>query len=623
MMAYLLAVIWPIYISPISDVVAAQRMSILLAGFDNAITFTMVAAPFCAALAVFSYPYKIASAAVFHAFPVNRRQLFFTHLLAGATLFIAPLLILSLIMLIPVPVTQVGLIETNPLLVFMFNTTFSIPIAESYMGYAANPPLQVAVFFLRSALGFMVYYGLFVLAASIAGNRVIAVMLSAAFVLFPIALVGLAETAFVFYIFGHGTIVSHRNIWIVAIYTQPFFWTLGNDIGGFVGSISNLALLISHSLIMLGSLIAAYTAYSLRRQERAGDSVVFTPVKRVLIFLFATAGMILIGVVFFSAMGARVWLYIGFVAGFIIAYFAAQMIAEKTFRVGDKAKQLIPYIGVMVVAYALMLLVINIGLWGYVRRVPEINDIARVHIRDELMWPHEPSHDVWANSFTDDPATTRRVQELHQDILAERRNIQRLSHNPRLQRLQERTGFFGIVIAYQLNNGQIVSRTYALPHSLYRELGAMELMQSYPVRLANNTLLNHPDDINFIELTMTPQNIRQEMRTLEDAIDEATRDGLSAEVTRLHRIRFDLTTHSQARALISDRADISDLAQALINDIIYTSPPAELRVWDNSINVNVYSLSEARHRTVRLNMPDDGYVAAWARDNGILGWDEE
>ena len=621
MLVFMLAIIWPIYINPSTHIHGSGRpvhyMTTLILGANTAFMLAMVIVPFCTALALFSYTYKVSSVAAFHSFPVNRMQLFFTHMTAGLILFLVPLVMLSLIMLIPV--RQAGEAEAvvygTVMLDFFTISRVGIPV-----GYLANPARLVVGFFIRGVLGFSFYFGVFILAASIAGNRVIAVLISFALAVFPVALVALWEVISAFYIFGHG-LVAMRNIGGAAILTHPFLWSVGRHeherapLGIHrlypAGGISDFSVILSHSLIIISVFVLAYMAYRLRSQERAGDSVVFTPVKRVLIFLFAMSGMLYLGAFMYTTIGYRAGLYIGFVPGFVIAYFVAQMIAEKTFRVGHKARQLIPYSAVALGGYLLVLLVVNIGLWGYVRRVPEMPDIVGVHVGN-----HGITRGFTEDSFTSDPATIARVHELHQDILGARGSVLRLMQNPRLR---DWSSLGELTIAYRLDNGRVMSRTYTLPRQYFSELGAIELLHSFHVRFIGYTVLRSPEDIMFAELTFIPENVREEIVAQENAIAEAFASNLDVdEINQLHRELEELYASSyELLAFVNSFLDhdMAGFVQAVIYDLMYVSESNVWSFWDNNIIIDVVPYIDTGHNRLSLRVPLDGYTAAWVRNN--------
>ena len=616
MLAYMLLIIWPIYISTDihpSNIRTAHQMKSLLMGGNLSFMFATILVPLCMALTLFSYPYKTALATAFHSFPVSKKQLFFTHGFAGFLLMLVPLVILSLVMLIPVrQAGEAGAVVYHWMYIsFERTATIGIPVGQS-----VNPPGLVVGFFFRGLLGFMFNFALFTLAASVAGNRFVAGLAAFAFAILPVALVGLGQTIASLYVFGFGHL-SRGAVLSAGVFTQPALWASGGETHFPPDGLNVAAMTISYFVIMLAAFGLAYMAFGARRLERAGEPVVFTPVKRVLVFLFAMSGMVLFGSFVFSSVGLRVGLYVGFVAGFIIAYFAAQMVAERTFRVGHKAKYLLTYGAIALGLYVLVLLVTGVGLRGYERRIPQPQDIVGVHIDGSLTWIYQMrDRDAWLDAFIDDPTTIARTLEIHRDILDQRRDITRLMRNPR----QQDPWYLGLfTVDYMLAGGRVMSRTYFIPREMFSDLDIHGLRGSFPVRLARYAALRNPEDIQFIEVAFAlSEDVWEEASALGEASTEALNEGLIDLFDELNRERWRLED-TRNRATISDRTDITTLAQAIIYDLRYIS---ESDAWTdervrsgNHMEVFIQPQPGIAINTLFLHVPMDGYVARWVMDN--------
>ena len=601
MLWYLLVVVMEVYLAPTNanhwlsgEQLISAAMFILMTMWNVPLLWAMIAVPFCATMALYSYSFKTASTTAFHSLPLNRNQLFFTNLLAGLTLMLTPLLITSLIILMPVRFAEGSI---NEWLVLS-----AIPGIEC--GDVINTPLRVGGFFLRNALGFTLYFAIFMLAASLAGSRVIAITLAGVIAILPTALTGLGMIIGEFYIFG---LAPPTYIGVVTTHMHPFFW--GRAFGWIPflfrgGTVPHHTLVISYSLITLACLGLAYLAYRLRPQERAGDAVVFTPVRRVLIFLEAAIGMFFVGVIGLVLFASRAGLYLGFVVGFAIAYFIAQMIAEKTFRVGHKAKHLVSYGAVAAGVYLLMLLVVNVGFSGYMRRVPDAREIEGVHVHQR--WgAHTAPQDV----FIYDAATIAWVQDIHRRIIDERGYVQRHFRNNSNNWHISMSSF---TIMYRLENGRIMSRSYRLPNNFFEDKGINALMQSDPVIQAGFPALRDPANIRFIEVTV--RNADYWAVLLDADIARARGRGDAEYIAELHAA---LTAPFMAH--IDNAAQIFPLAIAVRRDISYEARAGAID-WRNDISVFVDTGdSTYEHRSgfwTRVRM--GGYTAEWLVANGVL-----
>jgi len=488
MLGYLLFILQRLYFpsAPVHHTRMSQEMLELLAMMHPVTVVATVAIPFLTVLALFSYPYRTASAMAFHSFPINRSQLFFTHVLTGLILILGPFLILCLVLLVPIRFVP-----------FHFSRGAFTYFGRDRInnGDIINTLPRVMGFFLRSTLGFVTYFAIFILAASIAGNRVIAIVLSAVIVFAPMAIVGLGEIIASFYILGFGT-YNFNLVETVAIYTNPVAWYA--VFGGF-GSWNRFALtrplyplFISYSAIALTAFGLAFLAYRLRPQERAGDAVAFLPIKRMVIFLFALAGMVTMGIFWLRASGSRFGLYSGFAVGFIIAYLIAQMLTEKTFRIGHKVEHLLSYGSVAVGMYVLLLIVANVGFRGYVRNVPQLREITGVIVEEFWM---ASRHEREEHFFVEDPATIAWVHDIHQGIISESRYLRRARwSNPSLRPWS----MHHISIIYRLESGEMLRRSYMLTTDFFHRWNVHELTQSPPVILSFSPALARPEVIEFI-----------------------------------------------------------------------------------------------------------------------------
>ncbi|MCL2362884.1 MAG: hypothetical protein FWC73_13865 [Defluviitaleaceae bacterium] len=605
MLGYLIFVVQVLYFSPLSVNPGrnANQMLELLTMNHPAIVISMVAVPFCAALALFAYPYRGASATAYHALPINRMQLFFTHIAAGLTLILVPLFLLSIILLAPVTWHSQWTYFGRDRII---------------LGETINTLWRVTGFFLRNAMGFTMYFAIFVLAASLAGNRVIGVILSGVIVFAPMGFVGLAEVIGSYYIFGFGG-VSLGVMENVAVFTNPVGWMTAYEGWGaarFAQAMSHAPFFISYGLIAIGAFGLAFIGYKLRPHERAGDTVAFLPVKRVLIFLFSLAGMVIMGVFWLNASGNRLGYYSGFVVGFIIAYFIAQMMAEKTFRIGHKVKDLVTYGAVAVGLYVMLLLVTGVGFWGYVRRVPEAQEITGVHIEQFRFQGIGANDDHF---FINDPATIARVHEIHEAIVANRGYLQRSRWN--------RSGVMGGVwswwtapfhITYRLADGSTMHRSYILTSNFHSNWDINDLMNSRPVIAARNPALLRPEVIESIGFNVHMDHGWRLFNEVDLARIEADAQGVDVEYILGDRAEI-LTQVYQLWRDVRMPEQLAQLAPLILADMLYQG---EDRNWNSSITINLRIRNQYAHYNWGggwgISVPIDGYAAQWLMDNRFI-----
>jgi len=597
-LGYLLLIVQLIYFSSNRMV---WGMAELLTMGNGVLIFAMVTVPFCTALALFSHPYKVASAAAYHSFPMNRMQIFFTNVLAGLILILLPLLLLSIIMLTPVYAVPS---RWTPI-----GTMSHIGVAY---GDVINTFPRVIGFFFRNALGFTFYFAVFALAASLAGNRVIAVILSAFLPFVPLGIVGLGEVVGSFYLFGFGGFMGNAMTRVAILSNPVAGWT---TIYGGISILpvrSHVPLAASYSVITLAVFGLAYLAYHLRPLERAGDAVAFLQVKRVLVFLLSLTGMIIMGIFWLNASNSRGGLYVGFVVGFFIAYFVAQMLAEKTFRVGHKVKYVVHYGAVALGMYMLLLIVTNIGMIGYMRRVPQSHEITGVFISQQWgrAW-----HGMDNQFFIGDRATIDLVRDTHQNILNERRSLQRARWGNTNLRPWQMTPFN---ITYRLADGSTVHRSYMLTHAFsYGRWDIRGLMQNPHVILSHSPALARPDIVGLIRFHVNLDRgwlIHSEIelaRAAADAGDITLEEALG---DRVYIMDFVFPSVSEVR----NPSHITGLITAIRQDLESSGDRME---WQNSISFTI-NIHRQYHNTGLwrhdFNVPINGYAGRWLVENGFI-----
>jgi len=602
MLAYLLFVVQFVLTSRNSY----RQMLELLAMRNPVMVTAMVAVPLFTALALFAYPYRTASATAYHSFPVSRTQLFVTHVFVGITLMIVPLILFSLVLL-AMPVDL-------PMGAFGGGTIYFGAGTLPFLHTINNLP-RVAGFLWRTSLGFMMYFALFTLAASLAGNRIIALIWSVVLALAPAALVGVAYVISTFYIFGMGDALERLSN-SVSIFTHPVAWM--NAFGSwnnFARSQTWLIFYISYITITIIYIGGAFMANRMRPHERAGDAVAFVPVKRLMIFVLSVIGMVALGTTWLNVSGSRVGYYVGFVIGFTVAYFIAQMIAEKTFRVGHKVRYFFTYGAVAVGIYVIILLVTTFGFWGFVRRVPEPAEITGVAVwRNQ--WEHNRDVQSGLDHFITDPATIAQIRYIHQGAVDRRSTQQGVRWGTNGTRTR-----IPLIIEYRLADGNTLTRSYILNEQFFRLFNVHDLMQTGPVLLSQVPQLRHPEVIASIHFNVLHQDRAQFDVELERAQSEAARDGVTVQSVLGDRafILYFAANRQQRWNDVSTTYQVAELAGIILADEILPWNAANRSTISIEVNIReVETATWGRRWHNSINVPLDGYTGDWLRANGFL-----
>ncbi|MCL2202856.1 MAG: hypothetical protein FWB88_02810 [Defluviitaleaceae bacterium] len=512
MLVYVLAIVVPMYAADPTGWNTAARMITMVLSMNHPVMITaMVLVPLAAAMALFPYHFNGVANTAFTAFPVNKKQLFFTNLAAGALMFIVPLFLLSLLLLIPITSPATITLGEGYVASFSHPSRFNPHLTQHIWGnfvrrgQILNSFPIVAAFFGRSVLGFGLYFALGVLAVSITGSRVIAALVAGIVAFLPAIVLGTIAVIFDFYVFGssgHGMFFLDEVLYFMhpvtmgSILTQS--WRANHlTVGGM------WPYYLSYFLVMAGMFGVGAFACLRRAAERAGETIAFTPIKNVLVFIMSLAGMVISGVFFMTMMqGSRFGYYLGFVLGFVIIYFLAQMIAEKTFHVWHKVRKLGIFGGTALGLYLLMLGITHGAMFGFVTRVPQAGDIAGVYIWHDWPSPHNATEGTDFKFITDRQIIAR-TMGVHEEIIAARGNLRSYMWASVTTGRVPATDLFPI--SYRLQNGRTIHRTYRLPHGFMRSSGIEYLIREEAVTFSRHPELLDPSRILSLHMRVPHQ----------------------------------------------------------------------------------------------------------------------
>ena len=477
-----------------------------LIGISNLpLLFMLLAMPLVAVLCVKSYFIGKNPATFFYALPLTKNQLFFTNALAGILLCLVPLVIFALGLLIPVEFYNENWAwggATNHEWVQSMFPPLLFPGGVVH-GSVINTPAAVGIFFLRTLTIMLFYFGLFWLAFSLSGHGVVAVLLSGALPLFVIAFPAFIGVVAEEYVFGYVFLGDRVYIERFVLPTTPILW--GWHPTPLLTNESTRWLLLSFiNYILLGAALfaGAYFISHSRKVERTGNSVVFTPIKNVLVFILSLGVMVAMGYIFWSLF-LGVWLYVGFVIGFVVGYIIAQMIAEKSFSVVMKLRQLPIYGAFAFGIYLAMLLVTQFGMNRYVNHLPSGNEIVGINVGwNNMRWNDPELHGF---TFVEDAAVIEETLRVHQNILDNRRSIHYLpvsrTEGLLYERYGEAMGWGDRWFNYLLADGSIMVRRYSIPFDYMETTGFNALMAGEPIILLNNVILTRPEIILDIDIS--------------------------------------------------------------------------------------------------------------------------
>jgi ABC-2 type transport system permease protein len=440
--------------------------------------FVMVVTCVMAAFSVFRFFFNRRASTSFYAMPLNKTQLFSTNALAGIILSLLPIFAFCLVLLIPL------------------DNSFSAYEYARLFEPVKNTPPAVLLLFLRMSLSAVFYFALAWLAFSLAGHGLIALLIVAVMPFVPLAFYGLLEVIGNMYVFGYYSMNFGTTYGFFIAYHTPVAWGILTSLG--YGSFATMVVpFITYTVLTLAFFAGAYFISRSRKPERTGDSVIFAPVKNVLIFLVAFLAQCILGMIFYAFNRDVVMMHVGFVLGFLIGYVIAQMIAEKSFHILEKIKYTPHFVAVAAGLYIFMLIFTQYGMGFFVNRVPHENQIYGVYASQSS--PIDLSYESWQRFAITDPEAIAAVQEIHRLILNNKSEVRRV---PNIE-----TGIFTgrqrFSIQYVLNNGRVVTRQYALTHNISSNELFENYFQSDAFLLAQHPGLRMPETLRSIHFNFT------------------------------------------------------------------------------------------------------------------------
>ena len=384
--------------------------------------FAVFFVPVVLGLSLFRFVQEEKALTAMHAFPVSRKSLFGSHVLAFASIFGLPML-------------------GNAIL------SFGIIMVKGV-------PVQVAAKALVYYIGVMSCAALFtffftVMVGMLVGSSVLQGILTYTLMIMPLALVELMRVLVKWIVIGYDSVMDETSLH----YLLTPYYTIGRL---FFDRYDTLQFrnFITVVLMALVSGIAAYILYQKRALEKHHDFVAFFWAKKVLVAIFTALATLSLAVFIGSVMGDDpTGAYIGLVAGAFIGYGITKMVTEKTIQVWPYYRQ---WIGVVAGCF-LALLLLDMDLVGYEDRIPDLSDVAEVYYSDD--------NNNYYRSYID--SSTLNMLELTDEVVMttqEGIDLVRALHGSLIAKAKSydnRSAYKPITIRYILDNGKVMERSYA------------------------------------------------------------------------------------------------------------------------------------------------------------------
>ena len=277
----------------------------------------------------------------YHSLPIGRRRLYLTRMLAGYLMVLVPLILMTAV--------STAILAANGA---MNQTVFDM----------------VVKLFSDSVLYSLVYYGLGAVVGMISGVTGVHLVLTGVAVFLPPAMYFLVVSFLE---------VSSENMWSGWYLNDRTLSLLSPAIRFFIADRTGIgyaaALLAAAAVLIVG----AYFIYKYRKSERAGESIVFAPLRGVIKYLVIAPMTLGVGLLFMLITSSRAWMVFGFVCGAALSFLLANTIIYRSAKA--MLRGLVGFI-VYSAAAALCIGAVMINAFGFLDSVPSTGALSSVEM---------------------------------------------------------------------------------------------------------------------------------------------------------------------------------------------------------------------------------------------------
>ncbi|MBO3283477.1 multidrug ABC transporter permease [Paenibacillus sp. FSL M8-0228] len=442
--------------------------------------------PVLAGVMLLRFIQRKGSSDLYHSLPLRREHLLSAHLISGLILLLVPIWLTAGV---------TALLNTSVELSYIF-----------YINDIGSWALVVSVLTIF-LFTFTVFVGICV------GQSLLQAVVVYVLLLLPFFLYSMISRFLGHNLYGYsqilGTIVqngngvglrSSNNIWYSL---SPFVRIM--DLSSSVFSYVELLIYMGVSLLFV---ILGYVLYRKRLVEKATQAMAFTffqPFFKAGVMLCA---MLLIGEYFYSTGGqGRDWSIFGYVLGAILGYIAVEMVIRKTWQI-VRIRALLE-----LVAYGAVLglaMYIPTSSWiGYEERIPTAHSVEQVYAGQNLYLDGGATQKNLY--FSQDKVFIAAVLNLQRELVSAHSVGESAGSNKEPQQM--------ISIAYRLDDGTIMTRSYTFPEQPFRAALA-NVMLSEPYKTVSYSLDKLYGKAETISIQSADDNERRVVLTDPEDIRE-------------------------------------------------------------------------------------------------------
>lgn len=519
---------------------------------DDLFYFGAQLQPFCimifpAFIAIFltRYMQNKKSADLFHSLPFRREQLLSIHILVG--------IILNLI---PIAITMIVLV-----------------IIKNKLTYFEYTGMQIWQWGLSVfAISLFIFAFTFFVGICI-GQSILQMIVTGVLLLLPVVVIMFFQQHFIAYLYGYmqeSTMVANYD------YSSPLI-----RIGALSGEALSQREGWIYVFLALVFIILSYILYKLRPSEAASQAIVFryfNPIFRIGV-MFCAAMTLGTYSRFASSFNNIVLTISIYIIGIIFGYVIAEMLIRKTWYIFDK-KMMVSMLGYSIIVGLIIYLPIT-NLTGYEKRVPELSEIQSVYTGDNSQGQlfeydyKRNGYSLKTDKLSSDPNYIQLILELHAKIVEDQPEFDYRNTDIVNQPIQ---------IAYRLNNGTMMYRSYTVPYQMYAS------------------------DLQKIVSTEEYKTVYYKLNDLQ----------------KYHnKIRITNSDVNQKSKVVTNPAKVKELKNLILQEHLAIQNPLQRSLIGNSVLFSIYVPLDAEvinteERNYLWN-PSYEPIATWLKANGY--WD--
>lgn len=519
---------------------------------DDLFYFGAQLQPFCimifpAFIAIFltRYMQNKKSADLFHSLPFRREQLLSIHILVG--------IILNLI---PIAITMIVLV-----------------IIKNKLTYFEYTGMQIWQWGLSVfAISLFIFAFTFFVGICI-GQSILQMIVTGVLLLLPVVVIMFFQQHFIAYLYGYmqeSTMVANYD------YSSPLI-----RIGALSGEALSQREGWIYVFLALVFIILSYILYKLRPSEAASQAIVFryfNPIFRIGV-MFCAAMTLGTYSRFASSFNNIVLTISIYIIGIIFGYVIAEMLIRKTWYIFDK-KMMVSMLGYSIIVGLIIYLPIT-NVTGYEKRVPQPSEIQSVYTGDNSQGQlfeydyKSNGYSLKTDKLSSDPNYIQLILELHAKIVEDQPEFDYRNTDIVNQPIQ---------IAYRLNNGTMMYRSYTVPYQMYAS------------------------DLQKIVSTEEYKTVYYKLNDLQ----------------KYHnKIRITNSDVNQKSKVVTNPAKVKELKNLILQEHLAIQNPLQRSLIGNSVLFSIYVPLDAEvinteERNYLWN-PSYEPIATWLKANGY--WD--